>query len=58
MTWDDVLDLSPVRLKYVASAVQRRRMYDKLAIFEAQAALIDENSLSGLNSELRDLERD
>ncbi len=58
MTWNDVLDLSPVRLKYVASAVQRRRMFDKLAIFEAQAALIDENSLSRLNSELRDLERD
>ena len=58
MTWNDVLDLSPVRLKYVASAVQRRRMFDKLAIFEAQAALIDEKSLSRLNSELRDLERD
>ena len=58
MTWDEVLELSPERLNLVAKALQRRRTFDKLAIFDAQAALIDEKSLSRLNSELRDLERD
>ena len=58
MTWKEVLELSPERLKFVAKAIEKRRTRDKLAIFDAQAALIDEKSLSRLNSELRDLGRD
>ena len=57
MTWDEVLELSPERLKFVAKAIEKRRTRDKLAIFDAQAALIDENSLSRLNSELRESEK-
>lgn len=52
MTWDDVLDLSPLRLQCVCRAVEKRRTYDKLAIFDAQAALVDEKALSRLNREL------
>ena len=58
MKWNDVLDLSPLRIAFIAKALERRKTFDKLAIFDAQAALIDEKSLSRLNSELRDLERD
>ena len=58
MKWNDVLDLSPLRIAFVAKALERRRTLDKLSIFDAQASLIDEKSLSRLNSELRDLERD
>ena len=58
MKWNDVLDLSPLRIAFIAKALERRRTFDKLAIFEAEAALIDKESLSRLNSELRDLERD
>ena len=57
MTWKEVLELSPERLKFVAKAIEKRRIRDKLAIFDAQAALIDEKSLSRLNSELRESER-
>ena len=57
MTWDEVLELSPERLKFVAKAIEKRRTRDKLAIFDAQAALIDEKSLSRLNSELRENEK-
>ena len=44
-------------IKFVAKAIEKRRTRDKLAIFDAQAALIDENSLSRLNSELRESEK-
>ena len=54
MKWDDVLDLSPLRIVFIAKALERRRTLDKLAIFDAQAALIDEESLSRLNSEQRE----
>ena len=51
LTWDDVIDMSPLRLKFVANAVKRRRTFDTLSIFDAQAALIDEKSLNRLNRE-------
>ena len=54
MKWNDVLDLSPLRIAFIAKAVERRRTLDKLSIFDAQASLIDEKSLSRLNSELRE----
>lgn len=57
MTWEDVLDLSPLRLKFVARAIERKRALDKLAIFDAQAALMDEKSLNRLNRELRESQR-
>ena len=54
MKWNDVLDLSPLRIAFIAKALERRRTFDKLAIFDAQTALIDKESLSRLNSELRE----
>lgn len=57
LTWEDVLDLSPLRLLFVARAIDRRRALDKLAIFDAQAALMDEKSLNRLNAELREAQR-
>jgi len=54
MKWNDVLELSPLRIAFIAKALERRRTFDKLAIFDAQASLIDEKSLSRLNSELRE----
>ena len=57
LTWDDVIDMSPLRLKFVANAVKRRRAFDTLSIFDAQAALIDEKSLNRLNRELRDAQK-
>ena len=56
MTWDDVLDLPPLRLKFVARAIERKRALDKLAIFDAKAALIDEKALNRLNRELREVQ--
>ena len=56
MTWEDVLDLPPLRLKFVARAIDRKRALDKLAIFDAKAALIDEKSLNRLNRELREVQ--
>ena len=56
MTWEEVLDLSPLRLRFVARAIDRRRALDKLAIFDAKAALIDEKSLNRLNRELREVQ--
>ena len=56
MTWEDVLDLPPLRLKFVARAIERKRALDKLAIFDAKAALIDEISLNRLNRELREVQ--
>lgn len=57
MSWEEVLDLSPLRLRFVARAIDRRRALDKLAIFDAKAALIDEKSLNRLNRELRESQR-
>ena len=57
MNWEDVLDLSPLRLRFVARAIDRRRALDKLAIFDAQAALMDEKPLNQLNAELREAQR-
>lgn len=57
MSWEEVLDLSPLRLRFVARAIDRRRALDKLAIFDAQAALMDEKSLNRLNRELRESQR-
>ena len=51
LTWDDVIDMSPLRLKFVANAVKRRRAFDTLSIFDAQAALIDKKSPNRLNRE-------
>lgn len=56
MSWEEVLDLSPLRLRFVARAIDRRRALDKLAIFDAQAALMDEKSLNRLNRELREVQ--
>ena len=56
MTWEDVLDLPPLRLKFVARAIDRKRALDKLAIFDAKAALIDEKSPNRLNRELREVQ--
>ncbi len=56
MSWEEVLDLSPLRLRFVARAIDRRRALDKLAIFDAQAALMDEKSLNRLNAELREVQ--
>ena len=47
MSWEEVLDLSPLRLRFVARAIDRRRALDKLAIFDAQTALMDENPSTG-----------
>lgn len=46
--------MSSLRLLFVARAIDRRRALDKLAIFNAQAALVDEKSLNRLNCELRE----
>lgn len=51
------MDLSPLRLRCVCKAVEKRRVYDKLAIFEARAALMDEKSLNRLNRELREVSK-
>ena len=56
MSWEEVLDLSPLRLRFVARAIDRRRALDKLAIFDARAALMDEKSLNRLNAELREVQ--
>ncbi len=39
--------MSPLRLRFVARAIDRRRALDKLAIFDAQTALMDENPSTG-----------
>lgn len=57
LTWEEVLDLSPLRLLFVARAIDRRRALDRLAIFDAQAALVDEKSLNRLNRELRECQK-
>lgn len=49
--------MSPLRPLFVARAIDRRRALGKLAIFDAQAALMDEKSLNRLNAELREAQR-
>ena len=39
---------------YIIFDIDRKHVLDKLAIFDAKAALIDEKSLNRLNRELRD----
>ena len=41
---------------YIIFDIDRKRMLDKLAIFDAKAALIDEKSPNRLNRELRDVQ--
>ena len=41
---------------YIIFDIDRKRMHDKLAIFDAKAALIDEKSLNRLNRELREVQ--
>lgn len=56
MTWESVIDLSPLRLRFISRAVERKRVFDKLDRFEAWAALMDEKSLKRLNTELREVQ--
>ena len=42
---------------YIIFDIDRKRMLDKLAIFDAKAALIDEKSLNRLNREMRDAQK-
>ena len=42
---------------YIIFDIDRKRMLDKLAIFDAKAALIDEKSPNRLNRELRDAQK-
>ena len=56
MSWEEILDLSPLRLRFISRAVERKRVFDKLDRFEARAALMDEKSLKRLNTELREVQ--
>ncbi|PWM29268.1 MAG: hypothetical protein DBX55_07445 [Verrucomicrobia bacterium] len=49
LTREEILDLPSLRLLFVTRAIDRRRALDKLAIFAAQAALINEKSVNRLN---------
>ena len=49
--------MSPLRLKFVSNAIERRRVFDTHSIFRAQSALIDEESLNQLNRELREVQK-
>ena len=42
--------------KFIIFDIDRKRILDKLAIFDAKAALIDEKSLNRLNRELREVQ--
>ena len=46
--------MSPLRIKFLSRSIDRRRALDKLAVFDANAALTNEKSLNRLNRELRD----
>ncbi|MBR6389399.1 MAG: hypothetical protein IKS15_04695 [Opitutales bacterium] len=48
--------MPPIRIKFLSKSVERRRALDKLAIFEANAALTNEKSLNRLNRELREIQ--
>ena len=52
LAWDEVISLSPLRLKALSKSIDRMRTLDKLAIFDAQAAIIDKDALNLLNREL------
>lgn len=54
LSWEALLDMPPLRLNVLAAAVDRKRTLDKLAIFDGNAALVDEKSLNRLNSELQE----
>lgn len=56
MSWEEILDLSPLRLRFISRAIERKRVFDKLDRFEARAALMDEKSLKRLNTELREVQ--
>lgn len=54
LKWDDVLELSPLRLRAVSKAIARRRARDTAAMFDATlAANGDEKALSRINKDLR-----
>ncbi len=55
MTWEAVLDLSPLRFGYMAKAVRRMRAEDTASAFDANAAVIgDEKALNRINNALGD----
>lgn len=54
LKWDDVLELSPLRLRAVSKAIARRRARDTAAMFDANlAANGDEKALGRINKDLR-----
>lgn len=54
LKWDDVLELSPLRLRAVSKAIARRRARDTAATFDANlAANGDEKALGRINKDLR-----
>ena len=54
LKWDDVLELSPLRLRAVSKAIARRRARDTAAMFDAHlAANGDEKALGRINKDLR-----
>ena len=54
LKWDDVLELSPLRLRAVSKAIARRRARDTVAMFDAYiAAQGDEKALGRINKDLR-----
>nr|MDF3287034.1 hypothetical protein [Opitutae bacterium KCR 482] len=54
LKWDDVLELSPLRLRHISKAIARRRARNTAATFDANlAANGDENALSRINKDLR-----
>ena len=54
LKWDDVLELSPLRLRAVSKAIARRRARDAAAMFDAYiAANGDETALGRINKDLR-----
>ena len=52
-----MLDMSPLRIKFLSKSIDKRRAFDKLSIFDGNAALINEKSLNQLNRELREVNR-
>lgn len=54
LKWEDVLELSPLRLRAVSKAIARRRARDAAAMFDAYiAANGDEKALGRINKDLR-----
>ena len=59
MTWESVLDLTPLRLKCVVREIRAKRAQDTAAMFDAVAAVHgDEKALNRLKSELRVFEEE